>query len=907
LGAEVLQFADFNPMDYIDGKKRQIVQTVEQLIDLSTRLATCKYFNWDVETTGLHAWVTLKVLTKSYVKQLMNNLQLDPLLSQNKAMKIGDNIYSVIPAARICGHAIMVDGVSYYIPVEHEVEGDMFKNVDDLLFTRYVLPHFYNENVLIVNHNIKFDLHMLRFHYRNIGQIVSPSKKVYLIDPDVGFVPCAKVCDTMVLAHMANENSWEWDKKGRPIFKLKVLGKIFYGTDADDQEQFLKDYMKRNKLERYSQIPIHILGPYAVRDVELVDAVYLGVMKQLVKEWENDTIGLPLERLIEDDMKYLRILEEVYSFGIYIDREMVQRYFDEARQEMQNCRAAIKEMLGGIEFNPGSTSQVRKYCNVENSQEKTLKRMIKDAPDSIEAKIAAKVMEYKSWEKVKGTYYEKYLMLADSKGFIHPELFQVATVTSRLACKNPNFQALPRANDENELLLRIYKVRNVVTPPNPDFVHLYADYSQIEMNISTIYSEDNEMKSAIIGGMDIHLNAAENVFGKDTIYDKVTGKLIKRFRSMAKGINFGTIYGMGAFSFVMNMRDMYGIILTMEEAAGILEKWHGVFQGFRRFYGIAEATARILGHIRLWTGRRRRFVNPETGQLYPKTEYRKAMNNIIQGAVAEMVKQASIRINTILKSETATQLSRLVNFIHDDINMYIHKDDFHLIPAIKAAMEDFPIFTSSGIPVVVDVEFANWKGSWGKKGHWKPGISLEEVFAVEEGQYNPPVKETPVFKFHLPVDNYKPTIFKQEDVEPTVIDPKADHKVVFAGVTVATTKYKDPYLRFDFTKVDDPWHFGKSMSQNIFISNKKAEEYMTVIKDILDPLGATLEDLREEDGRIHFNSQCAFNHVRFRKVLTANCGMTMSGVKTYMNAVNVRPAKQDFSFTSHIPSPIRIA
>ncbi|MNY85572.1 DNA polymerase I [compost metagenome] len=890
----VAEQIEFNPMDYIDYVHRDIIQTEQQFKNLAARIAMSSYFSWDVETSGLYAWATVRPITKSILGNMIKNGKLEEGLANNTIVKIGSNHYAVEKPARICGHAIRVGDYACYIPIEHEDEGDQFKNVDDKLFAKYILP-FFNSDKLIINHNIKFDLHVLRFHYRD-----------YAIDSMKGFVPKAKVRDTMVLAHMANENSWEWDKKGRPIFKLKVLGKRYYGDDADDQEQFLKDYMKKHKLIRYSQIPIHILGPYAIRDVDLVDAVYLGLMDDLTQQWMNDKIGLPLERLIDDDHEYLRVLEEVYSGGIFIDRELTQNYFDEAVTEMNRCRSKIKELLGE-DCNPASSKQVMKHCGVENSQEKTLRILINEKPDSIEAQVAKLVTEYKMWEKVKGTYYERYLQLADERGFIHPELFQVATVTSRLACKRPNFQALPRPNDADETTLRVYKVRNVVKPPSKDFIHLYADYSQIEMNLSTIYVEDDEMKRAIVANIDIHTNAAENVFGRATVYDQVTGKLIKRYRSMAKGVNFGTIYGMGAFSFSMNMKDMYGIILSKQEASEILEKWHSAFVGFRRFYMIAEAVAKLVGEIRLWTGRRRRFVNKETGQLYPKTQYRKAMNNIVQGAVAEMVKQASIRINRILKSETASGQSRLVNFIHDDINMYIHIDDYHLIPAIKEAMEDFPIFSSSGIPVKVDVEYANWKGSWGDKGHWSPEKTAREVFGLEETDEVPEQKPTPSFVWDLPIQHYKPTIFKNENAIPSEIDSKAFHRAAFGGVSVGNTKYGELYLKFDFHKVDDPWHFGKSFSKNVTITNVAPEVILKEIKTILEPIGLSLEDILDDDGKLIISETCPINHFKNRKLVSLKCSSSVWNGKTYWNVESIHETMQTIDYASIIPSPIKIA
>lgn len=553
-----------------------------------------------------------------------------------------------------------------YEGCKHE-EGSNMKNLDPRMVSEMLQVIFNKENRTIKGFNYKFDLSVLRFD---------------------GIVPTAYVEDVMVNCHLNQENEEN--------YKLKTLSVKYVDPTANDQEEFVKSYMKRWKLKRYSQIPITILGEYAEKDVELTMLLDEKVMESIMQQnFTNVYVKDYTKNLIYKESKFLRLLDKMWYMGIAIDPKKCEESIREAQKRCEELSEMAAEIVG-YEINLNSPVQIKKALQLESTDREHL--MTCSHP------LASIVLEFRAWQKVSGTYYEVFLRDRDENNRLHPDLFQIGTVTGRLSCLSPNFQALPRLKDNDDPFAHIYKVRDVVVPPGPDYALVFSDLSQAEMRVAAHYAREYAMIEIIKAGGDLHSQTAMAMFGEKCI-DPNTGKPTEEYRNFAKRLNFGIIYGMGAKSLAATLK------CSIEKAQELLDQYHERFPGFKKLYAQAEMRALGRGWIKMWTGRRRRF----RGDKVEIWECRKAMNNLIQGSVSEMMKHAMLRIDELLTKETNNR-SYIFNQVHDDLHMAIHKDDWHLIPKIRDIMQDHPWCI---VPIVTDTSYS--LTSWGEKKKWVEG------------------------------------------------------------------------------------------------------------------------------------------------------------------------------------------
>jgi DNA polymerase-1 len=282
------------------------------------------------------------------------------------------------------------------------------------------------------------------------------------------------------------------------------------------------------------------------------------------------------------------------------------------------------------------------------------------------------VLEYRGWTKVNSTYYEAYLNTwCDHNGVIHPNLSLIGTISGRLSSFDPNLQAVPRYT-------KVYKVKDVFTA-RPGYVLVSADYSQAEIRWGTHYAREENMAQNLLQGLDIH---------------SVTADALNIPRDAAKRINFGIIYGIGKKSLAKQLR------IPEEKAGEYLSLYHGMYPGFRRLYNRAENAATERGYIRMFTGRIRRY------DAYNPTH--KASSNLIQGAVAEMMRLAILRLGDLLADTDTHMLLQ----IHDQILFEVPEYRLRqILSVIRDGMENFLPGFELMVPMKVDIKVGK---SWGQ-------------------------------------------------------------------------------------------------------------------------------------------------------------------------------------------------
>ena len=263
--------------------------------------------------------------------------------------------------------------------------------------------------------------------------------------------------------------------------------------------------------------------------------------------------------------------------------------------------------------------------------------------------IVADILAFRELTKLKSTYVDALpLMINRKTGRVHTSYAQAVAVTGRLSSNNPNLQNIPIRSDRGK------EIRKAFVPRDSNHVLVSADYSQIELRIVAAISGDPNMCDAFKKGIDIHTATAAKVFH---VEEK---DVTKEMRYKAKSVNFGIIYGQGAFGLADNL----GISRT--EAKEIIDNYKKEFSGITRYMDNTVNFAKENGYVQTLMGRKRwlRDINSSNFTVRGFAE-RNAINSPIQGTAADMIKLAMIKIHYAIKKENLK--SRMILQVHDEL------------------------------------------------------------------------------------------------------------------------------------------------------------------------------------------------------------------------------------------------
>ncbi|MDO8420014.1 MAG: DNA polymerase, partial [Rubrivivax sp.] len=262
--------------------------------------------------------------------------------------------------------------------------------------------------------------------------------------------------------------------------------------------------------------------------------------------------------------------------------------------------------------------------------------------------LPARILDYRSLAKLKGTYTDKLpLMVNPATGRVHTNYAQAVAVTGRLASNDPNLQNIPIRTPEGR------RVREAFIAP-PGHVIMSADYSQIELRIMAHISGDPALLHAFAEGIDVHRATASEVFGVPL------ADVSSEQRRYAKVINFGLIYGMGAFGLASNLG------LEQKAAKDYIDRYFARFAGVKRYMDETRVRAREMGYVETVFGRRLWLpdINAGSGPLRAGAE-RQAINAPMQGTAADLIKLAMIAVQGALDAEQ--RATRMVMQVHDEL------------------------------------------------------------------------------------------------------------------------------------------------------------------------------------------------------------------------------------------------
>jgi len=413
------------------------------------------------------------------------------------------------------------------------------------------------------------------------------------------------------------------------------------------------------------------LGRYSPRDValafggvrlpegpEAVATLTHRLFPEIRRKLEEE--GL-IHLLLDLEIPVAWVLARMEKRGIPVNVGRLQ----EARREVMARLHALEEeiyALAGERFNLRSSRQLARIL-FEKIGLKAIKRtqtgFSTDA--SVLSKLAqihplpAKILEYREVEKIRSSYLDNLFQHVNPEtGRIYPTFEQKAAATGRIVTRDPNLQTLPVRGDFSELIRRAF-----VAPSG--WVFLSADYSQIELRILAHLSGDETLRKAFLEGRDIHAETASRVFGKPP--EAITPEE----RRMAKGVNFGIVYGISPYG----LSESLGI--PMEEARELIERTLQAYAGVVAWMEKTEAEALRTGEVRTLLGRRRRVA---LRRDLPQPQYealrRVAINTPVQGSAADVIKLAMVRIERM--AEAAGLPGGMILQIHDELVLEVPED-----------------------------------------------------------------------------------------------------------------------------------------------------------------------------------------------------------------------------------------
>lgn len=354
------------------------------------------------------------------------------------------------------------------------------------------------------------------------------------------------------------------------------------------------------------------------------------------------------------------VLAEMEEAGMGIDPDGIRAYANELQRE-ENALAEAIWLQAGHQFNINSPKQLGEVLFDEiglPSGKKTKTGYSTDA-ETLESllpyhTIIADILAYRQIAKLRGTYGETLAAQADENGRIHTKLNQTGTATGRLASSDPNLQNIPVRVEMGRKLRKYFTA-------DEGCVLVDADYSQIELRILSVLSEDKTMQNAFIRGEDIHTSVAAQVFGVSE--DEVTPELRRR----AKAVNFGIVYGIGEFSLAKDLG------ITRKMAKEYIENYLATYHDVDKYLKETVAKAKEDGYTTTMFGRRRNIPELKASNRNLRAfGERVAMNSPIQGTAADVIKIAMINVSRALKKEGIE--ARLIMQVHDELIVEARED-----------------------------------------------------------------------------------------------------------------------------------------------------------------------------------------------------------------------------------------
>ena len=426
----------------------------------------------------------------------------------------------------------------------------------------------------------------------------------------------------------------------------------------------------KNQLN-FRDVPLDKATEYAAEDADIT----FQLKGKLRKELMDKQVAHLMQRL---EMPLVPVLADMEMEGIRIDADFLGNYSIELETISKDLEKTIYNM-SGANFNIASPKQMGEvlfdHMKIDPKAKKTKTGQYKTDEATLqklaaEHEIVSKIVDYRKVNKLRSTYVDALPKLIHPKtGRVHTSYAQAVAATGRLSSTNPNLQNIPIRTDMGK------EIRKAFVPRDENHTLLAVDYSQIELRIVASVAEDPGMMEAFHAGIDIHTATAAKVFGIEV------ADVTKEQRYKAKSVNFGLIYGQGAFGLSQNLGIKRG------EAKELIDAYFEQFGGVKTYMDDTIKYCREHGYVKTLMGRKRFIpdINSNNQTVVGFAE-RNAINAPIQGSAADMIKLAMINIhNRFSKMDIGT---KMILQVHDELLFDVPKTELEEITAvIKEEME----------------------------------------------------------------------------------------------------------------------------------------------------------------------------------------------------------------------------
>jgi len=440
----------------------------------------------------------------------------------------------------------------------------------------------------------------------------------------------------------------------------------------------------------FDQVDTQRAGVYAAEDADVTWSLYEVLSKQLGAS--------DLEPLFcETEMPLVEVLAAMEAEGVKLDTACLQQMSRDLEGRLAELTEQIHTAVGRP-FNIDSTKQlaevlfdelklpvIRKTKTGRSTDAETLEKLVFDTDHPVPKLIR----EYRELIKLKNTYIDTLpTMICPRTRRVHASFNQTVAVTGRLSSRDPNLQNIPVRTELGR------QIRRAFVPRDADHVLLTADYSQIELRVLAHFCKDAALLEAFRQDRDIHQFVASQVFGVPLT------EVTREQRGRAKAVNFGIIYGQTAYGLSR------GTGMGVSEAQDFIDKYFHSYPGIRRFIDRLIADARRNGFVKTILGRRRAIpdIHSRNNNARAGAE-RLAINTVIQGSAADLIKRAMIRIHRRIGQENRP--SRMIIQVHDELVFDVPRS------AVEAEADFIrqEMCTALPLDVPIKVDLA-WGSNW---------------------------------------------------------------------------------------------------------------------------------------------------------------------------------------------------
>ena len=664
LSRDLVRLSRECPIDLTWSQMRPGVFDRQQAMDLFRELGFRKLSESFVSLLGtIEPAVEFKLPTDGYrsIVHPEELTQLVELLAIAETISIDTETTSTRPRdADLVGISLSwSEGQAAYIPI---LTPEGFDCLDLELVQSTLGPILADPTKRFIGQNVKFDALVLRAHGMPIATI--------------GF-------DTMVADYLLDAGGRNHD--------LDDISKRWLGQTKITITSLIGSGKTQITMD---QVPVERISAYACEDVDVPFRLLTPMRERL-----NDEGLLDVMQKLE--IPLLGVLADLEFEGVRIDTQRLQQLRGEFQTKADRLRQAIME-IAGEEFNPDSPKQlasilfdkfqlrvVKKTKTGPSTDAEVLEELAAEHP------LPAKIVEYRQLTKLINTYVDSLPRLISPRtGRIHTSFRQDIAATGRLSSVEPNLQNIPVRTPEGR------SIRSAFLPRESGWSLLTADYSQIELRVLAHFCGDTSLHQAFADDLDIHTSVAAQVNGVEL--DQVDSDM----RRNAKAVSFGIIYGQSPFGLAK------AIGISRTDASIFIDAYFAKYPGVKEFIATTLMDCRRNGYVVTMSGRKRYLRGirdylalPDQKKKQLLEPERMAVNTVIQGSAADMIKLAMIALQKELV--TVDWPARMLLQIHDELIFEVRED--YVARLATLVREIMTTVMPLSVPLKVDVKTgANW-------------------------------------------------------------------------------------------------------------------------------------------------------------------------------------------------------